>query len=285
MVVGVDGSPGSLDAVRWATAEAARRGAPLRLVTAFDQADDRLVGLPGVGSRYRDILLEQAEEALSAAATFAAELEPDVEVETALVVGFPIGTLAAESRHARLLVVGDRGLSRIVAAMTGSVAVGLATHAKCPVVVVRDVTPATAARAPVVVGVDGSPVSEAAIAFAFEAASARHAPLVAVHTWGDPPADARTAVYWDVVAADAKELLAERLAGWNEKYPDVHVERVVTHSRPARKLLALSESAQLVVVGSRGHGDLTGLLLGSVANVLVHRAGCPVAVVRSDRSG
>ena len=132
---------------------------------------------------------------------------------------------------------------------------------------------------PVVVGIDGTPVSEAAIAFAFEAASARRAPLVAVHTWeGSVIAEL---VDWQSVAVEAEEELAERLAGWGAKYPDVVVRRVVGRASAARALLDQSAQAQLVVVGSRGHGEVAGLLLGSVSNALVHAAGCPVAIVRS----
>jgi nucleotide-binding universal stress UspA family protein len=280
VVVGVDGSPESLHAVGWAAVEAARRRSPLRLVTAFDTVDARIIGLPGVGSRYQDILVDEARAHLAAAGEAATAVEPDLLVDPHLVLGSPTDTLVVESRQARLMVVGDRGIGRIAAMVGGSVAVGLATHASCPVVVVREAPRAGAATAPVVLGVDGPRTTEAAIGFAFDAASIRLAPLVAVHSWGDPPADARTAVFWDVLAADARELLAGRLAGWGEKYPDVHVDQVASHSRPARELLAWSERAQLVVVGSRGHGDFTGTFLGSVGNVLIHRASCPVAVVR-----
>jgi nucleotide-binding universal stress UspA family protein len=88
-------------------------------------------------------------------------------------------------------------------------------------------------------------------------------------------------VDWDSLLEEEREHLAERLAGWGEKYPDVTVERVVVNARAAHVLLELSERAQLVVVGSRGHGEFAGLVLGSVSNALVHKAGCPVAVVRS----
>jgi nucleotide-binding universal stress UspA family protein len=281
VVVGVDGSPESLHAVRWAAVEAARRRLPLRLVTAFDTVDDRINGLPGVGSRYQEILMDDARAHLEAARVAAGAIEPDLVVDPHLVLGFPTDTLVTESRQAHLVVVGDRGIGRIAAMVGGSVAVGLVTHARCPVVVVREAPRAGATAAPVVLGVDGSKTGDAAIGFAFEAASIRRAPLVAVHTWGAPPADTRTAVFWDVLAADAREQLAGCLAGWGEKYPDVHVDQVVSHSRPAGELLAWSERAQLLVVGSRGHGEFTGTFLGSVGNVLIHRASCPVAVVRA----
>ena len=85
---------------------------------------------------------------------------------------------------------------------------------------------------------------------------------------------------WEVVAAGEREVLAERLAGWGEKYPDVEVRRLVTRDRPARALVEESGRAQLVVVGSRGRGNATGLLLGSVSHGVLHASHCPVAIVR-----
>ena len=136
---------------------------------------------------------------------------------------------------------------------------------------------------PVVVGIDGTPRSEAALKFAFEEASARQAPLVAVHTWSDALNDPYLApmIDWDVVETEEELQLAERLAGWGEKYPDVPVERLVTRGRAASVLLDRSKGAQLVVVGSRGHGEFAGLLLDSVSNALIHGASCPVAIVRN----
>jgi nucleotide-binding universal stress UspA family protein len=133
-----------------------------------------------------------------------------------------------------------------------------------------------------VVGVDGSPTSEAALAFAFEAADLHGVPLLAVHTWTDYQIESTmTAVLeGDAIDADERRLLAERLAGWGEKFPDVAVTRLVTRYRPARTLLEQSAHAQLVVVGSRGRGGLAGMLLGSVSHALLHHAVCPVAVVR-----
>ena len=280
VVVGIDGSEEALGAVRWAVPEARRRRATLRLVTAFAWTDDRMVGWPGLGqTAYGARLRALAENSLTAAADLATELDPDLPVERDLVLGFPGGVLVEQSRDAELLVVGDRGRGRATSALAGSVAVGVAAHSACPVVVVRGTEGHGDQPLPVVVGIDGTPLSEAAIAFAFEAASARRAPLVAVHTWdGSVIAEL---VDWQSVAVEAEEELAERLAGWGAKYPDVVVRRVVGRASAARALLDQSAQAQLVVVGSRGHGEVAGLLLGSVSNALVHAAGCPVAIVRS----
>ena len=132
------------------------------------------------------------------------------------------------------------------------------------------------------VGIDGSPTSEAALAFAFEAADLRGVPLVAVHTWTDYQIESTmvAVLEGDAIDADEHRLLAERLAGWSEKFPDVSVQRLVTRYRPAHTLIEQSAHAQLVVVGSRGRGGFAGMLLGSVSHALLHHAACPVAVVR-----
>jgi nucleotide-binding universal stress UspA family protein len=130
---------------------------------------------------------------------------------------------------------------------------------------------------PVVVGVDGSPLSERAVEFAFEEASARGAELRAVLAWSDWPIEAVLSL--DTYLDEAEELLAQRLAGWQEKYPDVVVTREVHRSRPAKLLLKQAEGAQLVVVGSRGQGGLTGLTMGSTSQALIHHTPCPVAVL------
>lgn len=283
VVAGVDGSDIALRAVRWGASEARRRRAPLHLVLAFTEVADYLVGHPGLGRRTREVLLERAGTCLGAAAAIARQQEPGIGVEERLVIGFPTRVLADESRRAQLVVVGERGLGRVLAAFAGSVAVSVAAHAMCPVVVVRGPERGGDDRRPVVVGVDGAPAGEAAIAFAFAAAADRRVPLVAVHTWVDPVLDpTRAAGLPDAVELQERRLLAERLAGWSAKYPDVPVQQVVSTDRPAHELLARSEIAQLVVVGSRGHGDLAGLLLGSVSNAVLHGAACPVAIVRPD---
>ncbi len=142
------------------------------------------------------------------------------------------------------------------------------------------------AHGPVVVGVDGSPASESALAIAFDEASLRGADLVAVHTWIEFSSDSAYAyahqfiVDWDVIETRERELLAERLAGWQERYPDVTVRRVVTRDRPVRCLLEHAADAQLLVVGSRGHSGLPGMLLGSTSQALIYHAPCPLLVVR-----
>lgn len=284
VVAGVDGSECSLQAVRWAAAEAARRRLPLRLVGAHAWLSGRLVGDPGLGVDYLAVLREAALERVAVAADAARQVAPGLEIEQADVTGLPVPVLRAESASAELVALGDRGLGGFTGLLVGSVAVELAAHASCPVVVVRGPEPdyVTPLPEPVVVGVDGSPASEAAVAFAFEAAALRGVPLVAVHVWHDVLIDQTLAplLDWDAIESDEREVLAERLAGWPAKYPDVPVRRLVVRDRAARTLVEESGRAQLVVVGSRGRGGFRGLLLGSVSQALLHHAHCPVAVVR-----
>lgn len=278
IVVGVDGSSSALDAVRWAAQEAGRRGLSLRLVTSY-QLTAGVAGVldPGV----LDLLREQGRRWLAEARDVAAEtgVAASVSLESAPVVPM----LVRESRTAALLVLGTRGLGGFTGLLIGSTAVALAGRAHCPLVVVREAP----AHGPVVVGVDGMPDSEEAVAFAFAAASAQGADLVAVHVWHDSPADAVLLGHpappdFALAQQRAYETLAERLAGWQEKYPDVRVTREVVRDHPSRALLRYAEGARLVVVGTRGRGGFRGLVLGSTSQHLLQHAPCPVAVVRTE---
>ena len=144
----------------------------------------------------------------------------------------------------------------------------------------------TTAHGPVVVGVDGSPTSESAIDFAFETAERWKTRLVAVHCWYDTVQGTfpMQPMLVDPAAIEEAEraLLAERIAGWQEKYPDVAVQQAVVRGRPTPTLLEYGRSAQLVVVGSHGRGGFTGMLLGSTSQALVSHSSSPVVVVRPD---
>jgi nucleotide-binding universal stress UspA family protein len=291
VVAGVDGSISSTRAMRWAASQAALWDCPLRLVHANVWPWIQQPVVARTPSYYREGMTQAAQEWLRQAADVATETAPDITVSTDLITGTPAHVLIEESRRARLIVIGSRGLGGFAGLLAGSTAVALGAHASCPVAVIRgpaeDREPARSG--PIVVGVDGSPVSEAAIAFAYEAAALRGARLVAVHAWSDvtvpdfmPMASAGG---WPTIEVDERQLLAERLAGWSEKYPEVEVQRVVTKARPAHCLLQAAEGAQLLVVGSRGRGGLRGLLLGSTSHALLHHAPCPVAVIRTSRHG
>ena len=281
VVVGVDGSGSAYRAVEWAAAEAARRGVALRLVSAFSwTTSDHPVRHDGRVAQYRDQLLEAARYRLSRAARIAEDTSPGIETAPQVEIGAPIEVLGSEARRAQLLVLGDRGLGGVTGLVLGSVAVALAARGACPVVIVRGETRNT--DGPVVVGTDGSPVSEAALGFAFDAAAVRGAELVALHAWSPTAVDKalEPMMDWDAVADEEDAVLAERLSGWGQKYPQITVRRSVVRDGAARALVDASRGAQLVVVGSRGRGNAAGLLLGSVSHGVLHAAHCPVAIVR-----
>jgi nucleotide-binding universal stress UspA family protein len=285
VVVGVDGSDSSLAAVRVAVREAAVRGRSLRVVHAFVWP---LVAASTTGLRPEPLdtsMRQSGEELVRDAVAEAAKADPEVPVSGHLVTGGAGAILVGESRDAALVVTGDRGLGGFAGLLLGSIAIQVAAHGECPVLVVRG---EGTQGGPVVVGVDGSPTSDAAIALAFEEAAARQASLVGAHFWTGPvssgPGDMLPLVYdYDDVEADEVRLLAESLAGWRERYPGVPVVRHVVRGQPAQGLLDESAKAQLVVVGARGRGGLAGLLLGSVSQALIHHARCPVAIARTSR--
>jgi nucleotide-binding universal stress UspA family protein len=266
IVVGVDGSISALNAASWAANEAAFRRLPLHLLHAVNAALSAAayIGRFGAPTSFFEAIEADGRRHLAEAEAAVRQAHPGLEVDVDLQRGDPIPILINLSQTARLLVLGSRGLGGFSGILAGSTAVALVAHGHYAVAVIRghapDEAPPTAG--PVVVGVDGSPTSETAIAMAFEEASLRNADLVAVHTWLDYSSDSsyvyspQFLIDWDRIETEARELLAQRLAGWQEKYPDVTVHRVVTRDRPVHHLLAHVAQAQLLVVGSRGRGGI-----------------------------
>jgi len=285
VVVGYDRSPASQGALQWATTEAVRLEAPLRIVEAFEivvftqPSPGKVVPLAGLRSA--------RERGLSALADGIRDLHTDLKVETLLVEGGPVEALLKEAEHARLLVLGSRGLGGWTGLILGSVAVQVTTHAPCPVVVIPPDLRSRADEAPtVVVGVDGSKASAKAIDFAFDQAEALHARVLAVHAWSSPfrtyEDDGRSMLQFDEeeVMESARVLVAEAVAGAAADHPDVAWDTRLAGGHAARAILNAAESAELVVVGFRGRGGFTGMLLGSVSQTVLHHAHCPTAIVR-----
>ena len=288
ILVGVDGSPYSDAAVRWAVDEAVTRNLQLGIVHVISPliggwSGVGMCGAPlpeDIGQWLQDEAQHLIEDAVRIAHDSAAGTALRISTEIPFAPVVP--TLIDLSKQAQMIVVGSRGQGALRRTLLGSVSTALIHHAHCPVAVVHGLVSPEHRDAPVVVGVDGSPASERATALAFEEASLRHAELVALHAWSDAEWPEVGAIDWSAVSADADETLAERLAGWQERYPDVVVRRLVVRDHPAANLLAQSESAQLVVLGSHGRGGFAGMLLGSVGSAVVHGIHTPVIVARRD---
>jgi nucleotide-binding universal stress UspA family protein len=289
IIVGVDGSPVSQVAVDWAAHTAAQRGVALKLVhvlnppvvMAFPEVPMPSGYLQWQEDAGREVLANAVKTAEEAALAVGTGSRP-ITVTTEMISGSSVPVLAELSGQAKMVVVGSRGRGALARGLLGSVSTGLLHHATCPVAVVHDEDPLVPhpSKAPVVVGVDGSPASERAVEIAFEEASFRGVDLVAVHVWSDTGILEFPGVDWSVLQSGADETLAERLAGWGERYPDVLVRRVVVADRPAHQLLEQAKAAQLLVIGSHGRGGFAGMVLGSVSTSVANAARIPVIVAR-----
>src|SRR4051812_20812262 len=285
VVIGVDGSPGSRNAVRWGVALAARRHTPVRLIRAFDPApsDIRVGGAGEVG--VLSGCFDHVREQLDATFESARLMHPDLTITPELIDDSAAAALIDASRDADTVVIGAHGVRGFSNLVAGSTTMNTASHAHCPVVTMPNAEAQAFTGTGVVVGVDGSEISERAIAHAFREADDTGQKLTAVHAWIDPltPTAMGTTipVLYDheTYSVEQDILLAEYLAGWSERYPDVAVTRQVINGQPVQALAKAAHCAQLLVVGCRGRGRLRSVLLGSVSHGVLHLADCPVAVV------
>lgn len=278
VVVGIDGSPASLSALHWAVPVAERYRAPLHLVYAVGAPIDYGPGLGVTVAFDNQAMRADGEATLIEAANLAREQADGLEIIRTVVDPAPEPVLIGRSKDARMVVVGTRGLGAVGRGLLGSVSTSLARHAHCPVAVIPAPEPGAAdpAGRPVVVGVDGSGCSMEAIDIAFEEASRRAVGLVAVTTWSEFfRYESRPAMQ-----ERAQAMQAESLAGRTERYPDVPVTHVVAEDRPARRILAEADRAQLVVVGSHGRGGFAGMTLGSVGQAVLHGTPVPIIITR-----
>lgn len=271
ILVAYDGSEDADRALVWAGEEAVRSGTPLRAVTV----DDVSMSPWGGDIWVRDPrMVPHAEGVLSGLGVADATVERRV--------GHVASTLLDLAVDASMVVVGSQGHGRLAQAAIGSVSQHVARHAPCPVVVVRE--PEKRDAAGIVVGLDGSPTSEAALEYACRRAERTRETVIAVHGWkvhgpstdvwrGEPRA------LGDVIDEKAV-LVGESVAGVREAHPDVVLVSEAIPVAPGDVLVDASANASLVVVGSRGRGFFSGLLLGSVSQDVLHRAHCSVAVVR-----
>ena len=294
VVVGVDRSPASRDALRYALAAAARSGASVEAVATYPPprpwASLRSPADPGVlfteTTRRTTAFLADVLGSVSVAES------PELRAVAAHVFvseGPAAAVLLERAKGARLLVVGSHGHGPVHSALLGSVALHCATQADCPVVVVHAESGGSGTRPEVVVGIDGSPYSRAALLTGLEEAGRRGGTVEAVAAYGSH--DEWTDLYSYApggpggIAADvergARTMTDEvtesvRAAGGHP----VAVRTVVVEGHAADVLVQRSSDAQLLVLGSRGLSGVRGLLLGSVTLRCLARAACPVMVVR-----
>ncbi|MDY3127019.1 MAG: universal stress protein [Corynebacterium sp.] len=290
VVVAVDGSEAAENAVRWAANTAVKRGIPLRIASSYTMPQFLYAeGMVPPKELFDDLQAETMEHIEQARAIANAEF-PDLKIGHTIAEGSPIDMLLEMSHDVTMIVVGSRGMGGLSGMVMGSVSAAVVSHASCPVVVVRKDNNISERNkyGAVVVGVDGSEVSEKATAYAFREAQARGAELIAIHTWMDMQAQASLAglaaaqAEWAEVEREQGELLTQRLAKFEQEYPEVKVRKIIARDRPVRALSENAKDAQLLVVGSHGRGGFRGMLLGSTSRALVQSAPCPLMVVRPE---
>jgi nucleotide-binding universal stress UspA family protein len=277
VVVGIDDSDAAVAAARFGLDEARRRSAPLHLITAAPRPPARLLALLDDDA---DLLLGRGQATAQAAADALRGASGTVPVTAQGIAGRAVDVLSAASARAQLVVLGGRGIGGIAGLLIGSTAHGVAAQASCPVVVLPgDPDVVVRERRTVVVAVEGAQGDEDVLGFAFAEAAARATDVLALHAWQEVALDVplRTVsplTDWDGAVADEQRVLAEALAGWRAKEPDVPVREAVVRGRTAPALVAAAMTAELLVVGHR-----PGRFLGSTTHSVLNRACCPVAVV------
>lgn len=279
IVVGVDGSGVGKLALEWAITRASSRKLPLLLLHAF--SPDQPTFNFGMGTDTEGVR-SSAEKMLAAARSRALAYDKTLDVATVCAPGFASGALVRASYDAALVVVGAHGHGPLSMTPIGSVALQVATHAHSPVAVIRHSdNPEPYQR--VVVGVDGSDDSLEALAYGFSQAEMRDAELLVVHAWNPRPSYDSTlsdGSDWPAYESAQRRQVEQALSAEVARHPDVKVRQEVLRGKPGKILAERSQSADLIIVGSRGVGGFKGLLLGSVSHRLVDRANCPIVVMR-----
>lgn len=275
IVVGFDGSRDAVHALSWALGTAALTKAPLEVVVAAMPTEHLPTAL---AEHEEDFALRTSRAAKDKVAE-----RPEVDATVVVERGWALPVLMQAAEDAALLVVGSRGHNRFETQWLGSVSQHLAGHARGPVAVVRP--PQKLGAEEILVGVDGSPPSVRALEYAVARAELTGESVLAVHafpslSYGGGGIGALATDIDTTEVDEAERLAAELVAGVAVDHPDVAIRSTASMGRAARVLARLSEDASLVVVGSRGRTPVQELLLGSVSQETLHRAVCPVVVVR-----
>lgn len=287
VVVGIDGSDAALGAAHWAANFAAKSGSPLLLLHAIPRLEwyfaNAMVFSPDA---LADELATDGNAKLNEAERAIHAVHPRLRV-TRQIVNESAGKAFRDiSDTARIVVIGSHWTSAASDFILGGHVIRIVNEATCPVLVWRkSAAQETDGPLPVIVGVDESDNSVRALHAAFSTADVLEAPLTVAHMWETGPAVGlgygEGPVDWNLLhllQSTQEEKLDELVAPLREEYPGAQINKVYTDVGPAKGLKELSKTAQLVVVGSKGHGKLAGAVLGSVSQSLIHHADCSVLV-------
>ena len=293
VIVAYDGSQASRAAASYAAREACRRRVKLTMIYAHQPTPTWGPAMPILD----DYSWEQdwIHRILTYGRGEVTSAFPELKIDTKVMSGSAASALIDASATASLVVTGTQSTAGVIGHLAGSVAAQIAAHAHAPVIVVRDTEGSrpdlAAPPRRIVVGLDGSEESQRALAFAVDEAVDGGASIEAVYGWCVPdvhdiqPFINRTYVL-EEEKAKADRLVAEAVSGWSDRYPDLTLaHRIVYTFDAVDALLRAAADADLIVVGSRGHGGFLGLRLGSTVDALIRVASVPVAVVRGEYAG
>ena len=287
VVVGVDGSEGSFEALIWATHYAWRTGLPLKIVTVTEiPAVYTAAGVPALplGSTFDD-LVQHGVDINNRAVDDAMAFDLAISVSGTAIVGTPVVNLVDATPPADVLAVSATSQKGRMADVLGSVATGVIHRAHGPIVVVHGPVPHDAPMNRIVAGIDGHDESKTAVDWACDLAERTGAALELFHAW-EYPYRTKDAVFGSPQAdmqRDATAFAEMVVAGLSDEHRAIVTATHVVEGLTADVLIDASKDADLVVVGSRGRGGVRSLLLGSVSRKVVQHATCTIAVVPSAR--
>ncbi|MEZ0580290.1 universal stress protein [Nocardioides sp. MH1] len=288
IVVGADGSADARRAVQWAAEQAALERRPLVVFTAARQTPAMVGSWPGPAYVYPpDELLASAQDIADEASALASRHRPGIAVAASTATVEARSALIDLASDAHLLVLGSRGRGPVGSKVLGSVSAFVTRHAGCPVVVCR---PGTDLRVKngVLVGADGTAESLPVLDFAFRQASLRDQPLTVLHSFFDDLAvgDGADLARRDEPGLERQRLrVAETIAGFGERYPEVRVGVQVTHGIPADTVSAIADRHSLVVLGHHPTDSVARHLSSAVATAVLERTHTNVAVVPEAAAG
>ncbi|MFF3890088.1 universal stress protein [Streptomyces sp. NPDC001914] len=283
LIVGVDGSDGSLLAIDWAADLATRHRLPVRLVHA--SLWERYEGAWPTLSRERSSEQVLAEHIVASAAERVRRRSPGLDVSTEIVPSEAASALLDEARNATAVITGSRGRGELAGTLLGSVSLAVAARADCPVVVVRgDKAALAGSHERVLLGAGDPDTCREAVGFAFQEAEARGCELDVVRAWRCPARDAADDPRTSEDPAHQHEkqaaaLIEDLVADASTAHPDVRLRRTTVEGAARKVLVHRSAAADLVVLGARRRSGRFGLQLGRVSHTLLHHSACPVAVV------
>ena len=285
LLVGVDGTEGSVEALRWAAHEAARRSCPLQVMTCAVLPAAVEAGLIGSGSASgasMDSIVGEYEAVNQRGVNLVRSFGLDIEVGGETVLGAPAYALVGAAGPDDTIVIGATSHPGRLTEVLGSVATVVSHRAHCSVVVVHGTDRKDAKVGRIAVGIDGSECSEAALRWAIDEALRCDAELILIHGWTYPYQGPKTSITEarDDMKLDAMRTLEASARLVREHAPTLRCHSIISEESPAKAIIDAAKEADMLVVGSRGHGGFAALLLGSVSRTVLQHSPVPVAVIR-----